>query len=627
MEKLLSIVVPVYNKAYFLETCIESINKLNINKDKIEAIFVDDRSSDNSLEIVESFATKYDFIKVIQLAENTGSPSEPRNVGMKNATGEYITFLDADDWLDPEGLPTLLNQAKDHHSDVAFGQSVKHTEKAIKKIGRFSSYKNDNHLVPYEIEKIFRAVGPPGKIIKRDIIIDNEIYFKHMKYGEDKLFFIEAISKCQTASMNPKPTYHVNRYTYNQSLVGQTDIIEKTKLNLTVLDEVLKLELPSNAEFQAISRIVEVDYMSRLFKNNRFLKAENKPVFYKLFDEMVLMLASYGKNIEDYLLTDTFKNIYQFLKNKEYQKLIELITMLQQGGKANKFVENNRVHFLMPETLSDALPIKDPVFAVYEGTHLIEGAFKDVIRVYKDDQTIIDKVMLYEINNEIHDVTIDFEINSNYIYIDTEDLNQCDFAFNISLIYDGYKSIYVNMNLPNASQRASLNRQNFKAEFVSATKSRNKANSLNEYLTYKPNSVSLVKKANLYEDVEFKQLAKETLEIGELVDIADVVKTAKGTPRFITSDGYYLTANKKNVYPVDKDKKDKYIYCKPNDVTVLKKCKEYKNRNFEGEPVNILNSGDNLEVQKIVLSSKGTPRLKTNRGTFITANLEFVTET
>lgn len=627
MKKLLSIIVPVYNKAYFLETCIESINKLNINKDVIEAIFVDDCSSDNSLEIVESFATKYDFIKLIQLDENTGSPSEPRNVGMKTATGEYITFLDADDWLDPEGLPILLNQAKDHHSDVAFGQSVKHTEKVTKKIGRFSSYKYDNHLVPYEIEKIFRAVGPPGKIIKRDIIIDNDIYFKHMKYGEDKLFFIEAISKCKTASMNPKATYHVNRYTYNQSLVGQTDIIKKTKLNLTVLDEVLKLELPSSAEFQAISRIVEVDYMSRLFKNNRFLKAENKSVFYELFDEMVLMLESYGKNIEDYLLADTFKNIYQLLRNKEYQKLIEFITMLQQGGKAKKFVENNRVHFLMPETLNDVLPIKDPVFAVYEGTHLIEGVLKDVIRVYKDDQTIIDKVVLIEINNEIHDVTIDFEMSNNYIYIDTEDLNQCDFAFNISLIYDGYKSIYVNMNLPNASRMASLKRQNFKAEFVSVTKSTNKANNLNEYLSYKPNSVSLIKKAKLYEDVEFKQLAEKSLEIGELINIADVVKTAKGTPRLITSDGYYLTANKKHVYPVDKDKEDKYIYRIPNDVTVLKKCKEYKNRSFEGEPVNILNSGDNLEIEKIVLSPKGTPRLKTNRGTFITANLGFVTET
>lgn len=626
MEKLLSIIVPVYNKSYFLETCIESINKLNINKDKIEAIFVDDCSSDNSLEIVEAFATKYNFIKIIQLEENTGSPSEPRNVGIKKSVGKYLTFLDADDWLDAEGLPILLNQAIDHHSDIAFGQSVKHTEKAIKKIGRFSSYKNANNLVPYEIEKIFRAVGPPGKIIKRNIIIDNGIYFKHMKYGEDKLFFIEVISKSKTGSMNPTPTYHVNRYTYNQSLVGQTDIIEKTNLNLTVLDEVLKLELPSEAEHQAISRIVELDYMSRLFKNNRFLKAKNKPVFYEVFDKMVRMLESYGKNIEDYLLTDTFKNIYQFLKNKEYQNLIEFITMLQQGGKANKFVKNNRVHFLMPETLRNVLPIKETVFAVYEGSHLIEGTFKDVIRVYKDDQTIIDKVMLNEINNEINDVILDFEIKNNYIYINTEDLNQCDFAFNISLIYDGYKAIYVNMNLPNASQLATLNRQSFKTEFVSASKSTNRDNGLAEYLTYKPQSVSLVKKSNLYADVEFKQIAEKDLEIGELVDVLDVVETTKGTPRLITTEGYYLTANKKNVYPVNKDKQDKYIYSKPDTVAVLKKCKEYTNRKFEGETVNILNSGDNLEIQKIVLSPKGTPRLKTNHGTFITANREFVTE-
>ncbi|HJG38535.1 MAG TPA: glycosyltransferase [Staphylococcus saprophyticus] len=163
MKKLLSIIVPVYNKELFLESCVESINNLNINKEAIEAIFVDDCSSDQSLEIIEEFVTKYNFIKLIKLNENTGSPSEPRNVGINNAQGEYITFLDADDWLDAEGLPTLLNQAVDHHSDVAFGQSVKHTEKAIKKLGRFSSYKVANHLVPYEIERIFRAVGPPGK--------------------------------------------------------------------------------------------------------------------------------------------------------------------------------------------------------------------------------------------------------------------------------------------------------------------------------------------------------------------------------------------------------------------------------------------------------------------------------
>ena len=182
------------------------------------------------------------------------------------------------------------------------------------------------------------------------------------------------------------------------------------------------------------------------------------------------------------------------------------------------------------------------------------------------------------------------------------------------------------MNLPNASQLATLNRQSFKTEFVSASKSTNRDNGLAEYLTYKPQSVSLVKKSNLYEDVEFKKIAEKDLEIGELVDVLDVVETTKGTPRLITTEGYYLKNKKKNVYPVNKDKQDKYIYSKPDTVAVLKKCKEYTNRKFEGEAVNILNSGDNLEIHKIVLSPKGTPRLKTNHGTFITANREFVTE-
>ncbi|RIN30616.1 glycosyltransferase family 2 protein, partial [Staphylococcus succinus] len=170
MEKLLSIIVPVYNKELFLDACIESINKLEINKAKIEAIFVDDCSRDNSLKIIEAYVNKYDFIKMIKLEENTGSPSEPRNMGIREAKGQYITFLDADDWLDPIGLPMLLDQAIENNSDVAFGQSIKHTDNTISKLGRFTSYKVANNLIPYEINKIFRAVGPPGKMIKRDII-------------------------------------------------------------------------------------------------------------------------------------------------------------------------------------------------------------------------------------------------------------------------------------------------------------------------------------------------------------------------------------------------------------------------------------------------------------------------
>ncbi|PTI73357.1 glycosyltransferase family 2 protein, partial [Staphylococcus succinus] len=451
MEKLLSIIVPVYNKELFLDACIESINKLEINKAKIEAIFVDDCSRDNSLKIIEAYVNKYDFIKMIKLEENTGSPSEPRNMGIREAKGQYITFLDADDWLDPIGLPMLLDQAIENNSDVAFGQSIKHTDNTISKLGRFTSYKVANNLIPYEINKIFRAVGPPGKMIKRDIIVNNNIEFKQLKFGEDKLFFINAIAKCKSASMNSTPIYHVNRYTENQSLVGETSIIEKTNYNLIVLKEVLKLDLPKRAEFQAISRIVEVDFISRLFNGHRFLKNNNKEDFYHLFDDMVDTLKQHNKNVEDYIVEDKYKNIYQLLITKDYEKLFEYISMLLKGGKGDRYVKDNQVHFAMPDSLKECIPMKEDIFAVYEGTQVINDQLTEVIRVYKDDNVKIDKVRLTEIYNEPNEIEVDFYEHTNYIYINTDELNKCDYNFNINLIHDEYKPYKVNMNLPNGN--------------------------------------------------------------------------------------------------------------------------------------------------------------------------------
>src|SRR5699024_4649427 len=192
--KDLSIIIPVYNKEFSLDQCLNSIIELNIDHSRIEVIIVDDKSTDDSMRIVNDYSRKHDFFKVIELSENTGSPSKPRNIGIENATGKYVVLLDADDWLDADGIPELLEQALENDSDFAFGQAIKHSDKNISKIATFASYKKQNNLIPYEIEKIFRAVGPPGKIFKRSLIINNDIKFKHLKYGEDKLFFIEAIS-------------------------------------------------------------------------------------------------------------------------------------------------------------------------------------------------------------------------------------------------------------------------------------------------------------------------------------------------------------------------------------------------------------------------------------------------
>ena len=626
LEKLLSIIVPVYNKELFLDACIESINKLEINKAKIEAIFVDDCSRDNSLKIIEGYVNKYDFIKMIKLEENTGSPSEPRNMGIREAKGQYITFLDADDWLDPIGLPMLLDQAIENNSDVAFGQSIKHTDNTISKLGRFTSYKVANNLIPYEINKIFRAVGPPGKMIKRDIIVNNNIAFKQLKFGEDKLFFINAIAKCKSASMNSTPIYHVNRYTENQSLVGETSIIEKTNYNLIVLKEVLKLDLPERAEFQAISRIVEVDFISRLFNGHRFLKNNNKEDFYHLFDDMVDTLKQHNKNIEDYIVEDKYKNIYQLLITKDYEKLFEYISMLLKGGKGDRYVKDNQVHFAMPDSLKECIPMKEDIFAVYEGTQVINDQLTEVIRVYKDDNVKIDKVRLTEIYNEPNEIEVDFYEHTNYIYINTDELNKCDYNFNINLIHDEYKPYKVNMNLPNGNNHLNLKRQNFKAEFIMKEQKTEKKVEIKQYFMYNPVTVSVRKKIYLYKDVEFTERIEQNVEIGEILEISEIRFTKKGTPRLITIEGYVITANREFVTRVNKSKSNQYIFQKPHSVIAIKNCKVYEDRNFKSDSVNELKAKQKVDIQKIVLSSKGTPRLKTINGTYITANRNIVKE-
>ena len=120
---------------------------------RFEAIFIDDVSTDNSYTIIQNYAQEYNFIKCTPLNKNTGDPAIPKNIGIAKAQGEYITLLDADDWLDPQGVPKLIYQMIEHQSDIGFGQCYKHTDHNIKKIARFSSFEEANNLIPYEILK------------------------------------------------------------------------------------------------------------------------------------------------------------------------------------------------------------------------------------------------------------------------------------------------------------------------------------------------------------------------------------------------------------------------------------------------------------------------------------------
>lgn len=93
----LSIIIPVYNGEKYIDRCLGSL--LNQIYDNIEIICVDDCSTDNSYGILKKYSEKFPNIKLLKTPKNSGCCSNPRNLGLKNSTGDYVQFLDIDDYL------------------------------------------------------------------------------------------------------------------------------------------------------------------------------------------------------------------------------------------------------------------------------------------------------------------------------------------------------------------------------------------------------------------------------------------------------------------------------------------------------------------------------------------------
>ena len=129
METLVSVIVPVYNTEKYLEYCINSILKQTHRN--IEIILVDDGSTDKSLSICNQYKKIDERINVIS-KQNTGV-SDSRNIGVNNAKGEYILFVDSDDLLVPHTLPSLIISAMDSRTDILIADYQSLTDVEISK--------------------------------------------------------------------------------------------------------------------------------------------------------------------------------------------------------------------------------------------------------------------------------------------------------------------------------------------------------------------------------------------------------------------------------------------------------------------------------------------------------------
>ena len=246
-----SIIIPVYNVEQYISQCLDSL--INQTLQEIEIICINDGSKDNSLNILKDYADKDSRIKIIN-KKNEGL-SCARNDGLKAASGEYIGYVDSDDWVAEDFYEKLFIAAKKYNADIAAGNIVR-CGKLVRK-----------YRIKYEQEKLFtdnteklKAAGIPkynyvwNKIYKRENLLKLDIPFPAGKVYEDRCWSIKVIYYLKNLVIVPESNYY---YRKNQNSI--VSVTKKSEKNMKDGDEAVNIMV----KFAQEHNLVEI------LKNNK----------------------------------------------------------------------------------------------------------------------------------------------------------------------------------------------------------------------------------------------------------------------------------------------------------------------------------------------------------------------
>ncbi|WP_411166012.1 putative glycosyltransferase EpsJ [Aeromonas sp. DSM 116730] len=257
MNKLISIIIPVYNVEKYIRDCIDSLIIQTVDglsfEQSIEVILIDDGTPDNSVEIIKEYQSTYSNIYLIQ-QENAGQ-SVARNNAVKIASGEYIFFLDSDDLLPADALSPLYKLAKETGSEVIVSHSKafnsrrswfieEHAEVASAALRKVKFF---HHSM------LVKTPAPWAKLYKRNLLLRNNIEFPiGIKLAEDWIFVMKAMYKSNHISTTPHISY-LYRGRDDEDNPSCTQIVnEKVFYDLTkVYDLSLQFSLPERQTYLA----------------------------------------------------------------------------------------------------------------------------------------------------------------------------------------------------------------------------------------------------------------------------------------------------------------------------------------------------------------------------------------
>lgn len=299
----LSVIIPMYNSFEILRKKLYKLEK--IQKFQIEIIIVDDYSSDNSYELACAYAKESPVQLVVIQNENNYGPGISRNNGIKHATGDYITFLDSDDYFSDEFESQIANLMKQDIDCIIFNYRM--VSQSGKKIGSGKAIEIDlkEGFIPIKDAFVYTFGSTMGKIYKRSIIEKNDVRFAELYRSEDLPFTKKAIAVSKQIFYLPRELYM-----YTQS---ETSLMHRAELNDESNCQKAFVFLKEGVKYYGFEEELKAIEVREVINNGLMILFEN---------------GATKEVIKKYLIDNYSLNL---LKNKyfcRYSKHVKVITIL-----------------------------------------------------------------------------------------------------------------------------------------------------------------------------------------------------------------------------------------------------------------------------------------------------------
>ena len=319
--KKVSVIIPFYNVENYLRKCLDSL--VNQTLKDIEIIVVNDGSPDNSQTIIDEYVKKYPK-KVVSVIQENGGQGAARNTGLLHATGEYIGYVDSDDYVEKNMYEELYKKAKEENADIVI-------------CGNNIVKENYELLTKEAVDKEFLLgkMAVWNKIYKKSIIVDNKISFRSKVWYEDLDFSMKVYLSSNKISIVDKPLYN---YLLREGSTMNNNNIERNLELIESFDSLISYcknkgiynETKEKIEFLCI-------YHMYIFAITRVLNTDNKykdkiTIINKFRKYINSNFSNFKNNKYLYLLPKKRKLIYNLINLKFYYIIIGLFKIKNSGG-------------------------------------------------------------------------------------------------------------------------------------------------------------------------------------------------------------------------------------------------------------------------------------------------------